>query len=112
MSERFGLENKMLNRLIALGHDGFELYCQADLGNYIWFASFLPFVRHAVSKLCENRKESMGIMKKYVDMRRKTFDPSLNEDLIDSFLYEEYTMNGVNKEKMKDLGEGFRCIIK
>ncbi|XP_015181173.1 PREDICTED: cytochrome P450 18a1 [Polistes dominula] len=88
MSVRFEPGERRFKRFMHLIGEGFKLFGTIINVNYFPVMRYLPHLREARNKIMKNIDEMGLFFQETIEEHRRTFDPTITRDLIDSYLLE------------------------
>ncbi|XP_063703252.1 cytochrome P450 18a1 [Culicoides brevitarsis] len=88
MSVRFSHDDPRFKRFNWLIDEGFRLFGEVHMIDYIPLIQYLPGNINAKSKILQNRCEMFSFYRDVIEQHRNTFDPNNLRDLVDTYLYE------------------------
>lgn len=88
MSVRFSNDDPQFKRFNWLIDEGFRLFGEVHMIDYIPLIQYLPGNVNTKNKILQNRCEMFSFYRDVIEQHRATFDPNNLRDLVDTYLYE------------------------
>lgn len=88
MSVRFSNDDPQFKRFNWLIDEGFRLFGEVHMIDYIPLIQYLPGNVNTKNKILQNRCEMFQFYQEVIEQHRATFDPNNLRDLVDTYLYE------------------------